>query len=88
MKLKSIMLSALLAMGATASMEAQQPYSGCWFPDDVINWSPEKDSDAKFNRSRIPLAARFTEPQLMKAHSGQSYTGYVETATKFNVKNH
>lgn len=88
MKLKSIMLSALLAMGATASMEARQPYSGCWFPDDVINWSPEKDSDAKFNRSRIPLAARFTEPQLMKAHSSHSYTGYVETATKFNVRNH
>lgn len=78
------MLSALLAMGATASMEAQQPYSGCWFPDDVINWSPENDPDAKFNRSRIPLATRFTEPQLMKAHSGQSYTGYVETATITN----
>ena len=69
MKIKSIMLSALLAMGATASMEAQQPYSGCWFPDDVINWSPEKDSDVKFNRSRIPLAARFTEPRFFFSYS-------------------
>lgn len=75
-----------VALFATAitGVHAQQPYSGCWFPEDVINWSPETDPDAKFNRSRIPLAPRFTEPELMKANSNQRYTGYVETATITN----
>ena len=48
--------------------ESQQPYGGCWHPEKVKNWSPETDPDAKFNRSRVPLATRFQEPQLMKAN--------------------
>lgn len=73
-----------MMLAAASGIQAQQPYSGCWFPDDIINWSPETDPDAKFNRSRIPLSPRFTEPELMKAHAGQSYTAYVETATITN----
>lgn len=83
MKTKHLLLSAMM-LAAASGIQAQQPYSGCWFPDDIINWSPETDPDAKFNRSRIPLSPRFTEPQLMKAHAGQSYTAYVETATITN----
>ncbi len=84
MKINKPLMAAALIAAAVTGIQAQQPYSGCWFPDDVINWSPENDPDAKFNRSRIPLAARFTEPQLMKANSNQRYTGYVETATITN----
>jgi len=84
MRFKRYFLAGLLALALSHSAGAQQPYSACWFPDDIINWSPENDPDAKFNRSRIPLAARFTEPSLMKAHAGQSYKGYVETATITN----
>ena len=55
------------------AMKAQQPYGGCWHPEKVKNWSPETDPDAKFNRSRVPLATRFQEPQLMKANKNQYY---------------
>ena len=84
MKLKKKLMVAALFAATVYGVQAQQPYSGCWFPEDVINWSPEADPDAKFNRSRIPLAKRFTEPELMKANSNQRYTGYVETATITN----
>ena len=63
------------------AMKAQQPYGGCWHPEKVKNWSPETDPDAKFNRSRVPLATRFQEPQLMKANKNQYYEGQVCNAT-------
>ena len=58
------------------AMKAQQPYGGCWHPEKVKNWSPETDPDAKFNRSRVPLATRFQEPQLMKANKNQYCEGH------------
>ncbi|MDE6450334.1 MAG: carbohydrate-binding protein, partial [Muribaculaceae bacterium] len=75
MRLKHYFISAAMALLSTMAMEAQQPYGGCWFPDDVINWSPETDVDAKFNRSRIPLQERIDN------HYG---SGQVETATITN----
>ena len=63
------------------AMKAQQPYGGCWHPEKVKNWSPETDPDAKFNRSRVPLAKRFQEPTLMKANKNQYYEGQVCNAT-------
>lgn len=60
---------------------AQQPYQGCWHPDDIKNWSPETDPDAKFNRSLVPLAKRFKEPTVMKANNNQHYEGQICNAT-------
>src|SRR5699024_12852216 len=37
---------------------AEQPESSYWYPEELLNWSPDKDSDAEFNRSRVPLAKR------------------------------
>ncbi|GHI01128.1 endo-beta-N-acetylglucosaminidase [Neobacillus kokaensis] len=37
---------------------AKQPESSYWYPDQLLNWSPEKDPNAEFNRSQIPLAKR------------------------------
>lgn len=62
-------------------MQAQQPYTGCWHPEDIKNWTPENDPSAKFNRSQIPLANRFTEPTLMKANQYQYYEGEICDAT-------
>lgn len=70
-------VSFLLAETATA----QQPYGGAWHPEDIKNWSPQNDPDAKFNRSRVPLAKRFKEPTLMKANSNQWYEGQVCNST-------
>ncbi len=75
MRFKHYIISAAMALLSTMALEAQQPYGGCWFPDDVINWSPENDADAKFNRSRIPLQERIDN------HYG---SGQIETATITN----
>ena len=76
MKLNRLILAAVAALFVQSSY-AQQPYGGCWHPDDIKNWSPETDKDAKFNRSRVPLAKRFKEPTLMKANSQQYYEGQI-----------
>lgn len=76
MKLNRLILAAVAALFVQSSY-AQQPYGGCWHPDDIKNWSPETDKDAKFNRSRVPLAERFKEPTLMKANSQQYYEGQI-----------
>lgn len=75
MNYKQLVLSATFAMSAVTAAQAQQPYSACWFPDDVANWSPQKDSDAKFNRSRIPLQTRI---------NSYADRGQIETATITN----
>jgi len=72
---------AMLSMLFGGTAWAQQPYGGCWHPDDIKNWSPETDKDAKFNRSRVPLAKRFKEPTLMKANPNQFYEGQICDAT-------
>ena len=80
MKNSRLILMALAAM-FMQNVYAQQPYGGCWHPDDIKNWSPETDKDAKFNRARVPLANRFKEPTLMKANQNQYYEGQICDAT-------
>lgn len=81
MRLNRLFSVAMLSIifGGTAS--AQQPFGGCWHPDDIKNWSPETDKNAKFNRSKVPLANRFKEPTLMKANANQFYEGQICNST-------
>ncbi|MCH1625215.1 endo-beta-N-acetylglucosaminidase [Ferdinandcohnia quinoae] len=37
---------------------AKQPESSYWYPDALLNWSPENDPDAVYNKSTVPLAER------------------------------
>lgn len=81
MKLHRLLFVALFMMLYSGIAKAQQPYGGCWHPDYVRNWSPDTDPNAKFNRSKVPLAKRFKEPTLMKANKNQYYEGQVCNAT-------
>lgn len=81
MNLKSLFIPLVVMVLSSFDVEAQQPYGGCWHPTDIYNWSPETDPDAKFNRSKVPLAKRFQEPELMKANNRQFYEGQVCNAT-------
>ena len=81
MKLHRLLFVTLFMMLYSGIAKAQQPYGGCWHPDYVRNWSPDTDPNAKFNRSKIPLAKRFKEPTLMKANKNQYYEGQVCNAT-------
>ncbi len=42
------------------AIQAEQPSSSYWFPQDLLEWTPESDGDAVYNRSMIPLADRET----------------------------
>ncbi len=81
MNLKRYLLPLAAFMAVSTGAVAQQPYGGCWHPDDIKDWSPETDPNAKFNRSRVPLAERFREPELMKATATQWYEGQITNAT-------
>ncbi|GAB2622691.1 hypothetical protein GCM10027168_63330 [Streptomyces capparidis] len=50
-----------------------EPYASYWFPSEpgthrsILDWAPEKDPEAPFNRSRVPLCQREQSDEL-KAH--------------------
>ena len=77
MNLKKLLGLMLFASIFAGNVHAQQPYGACWHPEDIKNWSPETDPDAKFNRSTVKYAKRFKEPELIKANQFQFYEGQV-----------
>lgn len=81
MKLNRVVGLTFISLFLSNVAKAQQPYGGCWHPDFVKTWTPETDPNAKFNRSRVPLAKRFKEPTLMKANQYQFYEGQVCNST-------
>ncbi|MCR8642526.1 discoidin domain-containing protein [Paenibacillus sp. N1-5-1-14] len=77
-KFKVLAATGVLAasiVGFAATADAKQPHSSYWYPQDLLNWSPTQDKDAKFNKGSIPLADRFagqkvnpnasTDPKVM-----------------------
>ena len=40
---------------------SHQPNGPYWFVDELLQWSPETDPQAKFNVSHVPLATRFVD---------------------------
>ncbi|MEM1041117.1 MAG: LamG-like jellyroll fold domain-containing protein [Bacteroidota bacterium] len=46
------------------SVPSDQPFASAWFPNTILDWSPETDPDAPYNRSAVPLASRFAVPGL------------------------
>lgn len=51
---------------------SNQPIASYWFPEDLLNWSPENDKDAVFNKSTIPLAERVDKDRLETVNENQS----------------
>ena len=41
-----------------------QPYGSCFLIDELKNWSPDNDPDARYNRSGIPLRERWMGPSV------------------------
>lgn len=69
MNIKKLFITLFVILGVGSAV-AQQPYSPCWHPDNIKNWKPSDDQDAKFNRSRVPLQPRFWD-NTVKANSSQ-----------------
>ncbi|MGA8276734.1 MAG: hypothetical protein WB784_00835 [Rhodanobacteraceae bacterium] len=41
-----------------------QPFASYWYPSTLLTWDPTLDPDAPYNRSGVPLAPRFANPDL------------------------
>ena len=41
------------------------PYVSSWHPEYLLNWTPASDPNAAFNRSNVPLAARFSPTEAV-----------------------
>lgn len=54
------------------SLEANRPTASYWYPQDLLNWSEETDSNSKFNKSTIPLAKRVEKEKLETSNENQS----------------
>lgn len=63
-----VLVAWLLAASASSTFAGTQPpgqpYASYWFPSTILDWSPATDPDAPFNRSGVPLATRFQNPDL------------------------
>ena len=44
--------------------ETLQPYGTCFLIDELKNWSPDNDPDARYNRGAIPLRDRWMGPNV------------------------
>lgn len=75
MKIKNLLI-VLLILSINKTV-AQAPLAGCWHPDFIKDWTPEKDPDRKFNRSTVPLQPRIPVAATVKAHSQQYPQGQV-----------
>ncbi len=55
---------------------AQYPRSGCWYPQQVLNWTPDFDPDVRFNKATIPYKPRVSK-NILKANEFQYYEGKI-----------
>ncbi len=55
-----LLILALLAIATSLlAYPSNQPYASYWHPNTLLNWSPEADPDAPYNRCIVPLADRY-----------------------------
>ncbi|MCG8579712.1 MAG: discoidin domain-containing protein [Bacteroidales bacterium] len=68
---KNLLLLVLLCL--VTLTQAQQPYAGCYHPEDLKNWVPGEDPNDVFNRSTIPLQSRFVNTAI-KANPNSTFS--------------
>lgn len=50
----------------------QQPESSYWFPEQLLEWTPEEDPDLPYNISTVPLAKRADKEALTPVNATQN----------------
>jgi endo-beta-N-acetylglucosaminidase D/PKD repeat protein len=83
MNTKKLLCALVLLLTVTSFSFAQKPMGGCWHPDDIKDWTPESDPNAKFNRSTVPLQTRFEDESVM-ANANQHYEGKLTACLTMN----
>lgn len=49
-----------------------KPESPYWFPEDLLEWTPESDEDLAWNVSRVPLAKRVEDKAIAASNKTQN----------------
>ncbi|MDM4719473.1 discoidin domain-containing protein [Micromonospora sp. WMMA1363] len=76
-------LTAAPTASATDVADGSQPYASYWFPDDILDWDPATDPDARFNRSTVPLRPRVADPTLKANPNARAGEGRVASLVSF-----
>ncbi|MGW2201690.1 endo-beta-N-acetylglucosaminidase [Streptomyces sp. NPDC001774] len=71
------------AAPARAAAAGDQPYASYWHPDTLLNWDPATDPDARFNRSRVPLRPRVSDPALKANANARAGEGKIAALVSF-----
>ncbi|MFB7911063.1 discoidin domain-containing protein [Kitasatospora sp. NPDC056076] len=60
-----------------------QPYASYWYPSTILSWDPATDPDARFNRSRVPLQPRTSDPALAANPNARAGEGKIASLVSF-----
>ncbi|MEU8516014.1 discoidin domain-containing protein [Kitasatospora sp. NPDC048722] len=66
-----------------AAAAGNQPYASYWYPGTILNWDPSTDPDARFNRSRVPLQPRTSDPSLAANPNARAGQGKIASLVSF-----
>ncbi|MCT4353811.1 discoidin domain-containing protein [Streptomyces sp. Je 1-79] len=83
-------LAPVTALASEAHAAAQapaaagdQPYASYWHPRTLLDWDPATDPDARFNRSRVPLRPRVSDPALKANANARAGEGNIAALVSF-----
>ncbi|WMX43974.1 discoidin domain-containing protein [Streptomyces roseicoloratus] len=68
---------------APAAAAGNQPYASFWYPTTILDWDPATDPDARFNRSRVPLRPRVSDPALKANADARAGEGGIVSLVSF-----
>ncbi|RKT19312.1 mannosyl-glycoprotein endo-beta-N-acetylglucosaminidase [Streptomyces sp. 1114.5] len=76
--------AAASAVAPTAAAgPGSQPFASYWYPGTILTWDPATDPDARFNRSRVPLQPRTSDPVLKANPNARTGEGKVASLVSF-----
>ncbi len=72
-----------------AAYPSNQPYASYWHPNTLLNWTPEGDPDAPYNRCIVPLQDRTIDPDHIvnpnaRPNEGRVANLYISAGTSNN----
>ncbi|MGW4897566.1 endo-beta-N-acetylglucosaminidase [Kitasatospora sp. NPDC004240] len=68
---------------AAVTAAGNQPYASYWYPNTLLTWDPATDPDARFNRSRVPLQPRSSDPALRANPDARAGEGKIASLVSF-----
>ena len=84
LKIRQFVAMIAVLVSAVCCAKVGQPYAPYWHPQTLLQWSPETDPDAPFNRGSIPLKSRFTNPLLNVNSNARFNEGRVQILADMN----